>query len=212
MSNVEQAVVIGIDLAGPANFVDTALCCFDGTQVTSQSGVSDQDIVNFLQQFDANRPILIAIDAPLTYQEGGGYRDVDRVLRKTLNARGFSKIGVMAPTMTKMVYLTLRGLRLRELCSSFDNIAVFETHPGAALVFDQVDYSSVTQIKTQPTVIELIWRKLTGRYVFLESVLMPQNDHQLMAIAAMLSAYRYQNHQALLHFESEIIGQPALIL
>lgn len=215
-NTMSNAVYIGIDLSGPSNTKDTALCCFescfDGNQIILKSDLSDAQIYEFLQQFDSSCGVFVAIDAPLTYNEGGGYRDVDRALRKALNDKGFNKLGVMAPTMTKMVYLTLRGMRLREYCSQLLNVEIFETHPGGALVLDQVDYQDVLQVKTQPDAIQRIWQNLTGRYPFIKSLQPPQNDHQLMATAAMLSVYRYGNQQALFEFESAVYAQPKLIL
>lgn len=180
-----------------------------------QSNLNDSQIYEFLQQYATNYQIFIAVDAPLTYNEGGGYREVDRAVREHLNAHGFSKIGVMAPTMTKMAYLTLRGLRIRELCGLLPNVQLFETHPGASLVLDSISYEMVTQIKSMPQARLAVWEALTGRYRFLnglKSTKIANNDHELMAIAAMLSAFRFAHHQTLFEFDSTIIGQPKFIL
>lgn len=207
---MSSTVFVGIDLSGPSNTQDTAVCCFDGEKCILQIDLTDSQIIDFLQPFTANRNVFVAIDAPLTYQEGGGYRDLDRVLRQHLNSHGFAKIGVMAPTMTKMAYLTLRGLRIRELLQQIPNIELYETHPGAALVFSNIDYQQVIAVKSCENSRKHILEELTGRYQLPE--LSVESDHELMAISAMLSAKRKVEENILFQFQSKIVGQPLFIL
>ncbi|WP_321277390.1 DUF429 domain-containing protein [Thiomicrorhabdus indica] len=214
-SNSQSCIFIGIDLSGPSNTSDTALCCYDGHQVSVISDLNDAQIVEFLQKIDAKTKVLLAIDAPLSYNEGGGYRDIDTALRQKLNQKGFSQLGVMPPTLTKMVYLTMRGMRLRELCVQFSNIQIFETHPGGSLALDGINYESIKRIKKDPLAVKQIWQQLTGRYIFLEMLKcdeIPKNDHEMMSIAAMLSVYRKHNHDQFFEQSSSILGQPSLIL
>ncbi len=207
---MSSTIFIGIDLSGPSNTQDTAVCCFDGEKCFLQTDLTDSQVIDFLQPFTANRNIFVAIDAPLTYQEGGGYRDLDRALRQHLNSHGFTKIGVMAPTMTKMAYLTLRGLRIRELLQQIPNIKLYETHPGAALVLSSVDYQQVIAVKSCENSRKLILEGLTRQYQLPE--LNVQSDHELMAISAMLSAKRKAEKNNLFEFQSKIVGQPLFIL
>lgn len=208
---MNSAICIGMDLSGPSNSQDTAMCVFDGQSVQMYRNCSDQAIYGVLSQFNSNLPVVIAADAPLTYQDGGGYRDIDRALRQKLNSSGFSKIGVMAPTMTRMAYLTLRGMRLKELCTQFANIELFETHPGAALAFSGIEYDSITQVKSDKTAFNRVVQALHNQFPEISEEVL-QNDHELMAASAMLSAYRYTQQQSLWQCSSQILGQPNFIL
>ena len=205
-------ICIGLDLSGPSNAQDTSLCLLDNAGVRLFQHCSDQHIFDILQHLPTDQSIFIAVDAPLSYQDGGGFRDVDRALRRYLNQHGFQKIGVMAPTMTRMAYLTLRGMRFKELCAQFANIELFETHPGAALVCSGIDYAAVQGVKKEPAVIAQIVLELAQRLP--ESVVWPliESDHDLMAVTAMLSALNRSKSQSIWQVESEIYGQPELIL
>ena len=203
------ALYVGIDLAGPANFADTCVAIEWQGKVNIHCGCSDMDIVQILAPYLGKAAVFIALDAPLTYQEGGGYRDVDRALRQHLNQNGFPKIGVMAPTMTKMVYLTVRGLRLKELLGALPQTSLFETHPGASLLFSGADYDTVCTIKSDPQALATITRFLKQQIAFEQPI---TQDHQAMAIAALLSAKRAALGQTYWRFQSVIVGQPALVL
>ncbi|BBP44141.1 DUF429 domain-containing protein [Thiosulfativibrio zosterae] len=204
-----KALYVGIDLAGPANFADTCMAIEWQGKLNIHCGCSDTDILKILAPYLGKTPVFIALDAPLTYQEGGGYRDVDRALRQHLNQHGFAKIGVMAPTMTKMVYLTLRGLRLKECLSALPQTTLFETHPGAALLFSGADYDRVCNIKSNPQALATITDFLKQQIAFKQPI---TQDHQAMAVAAMLSAKRAALGQVFWQFQSDIVGQPALVL
>lgn len=204
-------IVLGVDLSGPSNAKDTAMCVWDGQSLQLLRDCSDQIIFDFLQTSNSATPIYIAADAPLTYQDGGGYRDIDRALREKLNQAGFKKIGVMAPTFTKMAYLTLRGMRLKEICAQFPNVQLFETHPGAALVLRGVDYEQVTQVKTDTSCLSQVAEKVLAHFPE-NSEISLKSDHELMACAALLSAIRYTQQQSLWQIQSEVIGQPLFIL
>ena len=206
---MQSALYVGIDLAGPANFADTCMAIEWQGQFNIHCGCSDTDILEILAPYLGKTPVFIALDAPLTYQEGGGYRDVDRALRHHLNQQGFAKIGVMAPTMTKMVYLTLRGLRLKERFSAIPQTTFFETHPGAALVLSGANYDTVCNIKASPQALATITDFLKQYLAFAHPI---TQDHQAMAIAAMLSAKRAALGESLWQFQSNIIGQPPLVL
>jgi predicted nuclease with RNAse H fold len=202
-------VYIGIDLSGPANAKETAMSIWQDGKLTIQSDCDDEFILKTIEAFIPDRTVFVALDAPLSYQMHGGFRDVDRALRAHLNQHGFTKIGVMAPTMTKMAYLTLRGIRLWSLLKDLNHVSVFETHPGAALVVSGLDYDLVTQVKTSQTARNQIQQALSEQH---QCDLNVQNDHELMAFSAMLSAKRYAAQQRLFEFQSNVEQQPLFIL
>lgn len=183
--------VLGIDLSGPANHADTCMAWRDQQgRIHLECGCSDQAIVNWVVA--QPQPILVLIDAPLSYQDGGGYRPCDGQLRAWLNQAGFHRIGVMAPTMNKMVYLTLRGVSLAYQLR-LKGAQVMETHPGASLVLSGVDAQSVYNLKKEPQAKELIldrWQQ-QGQYFTIH----PTSDHQIMAIQALLTGERWLNQQ-----------------
>ncbi len=178
---------LGVDLSGPANHADTCMAWrnLDG-RVEWRCDCSDQDILTW--QRDQSLPVSAFIDAPLSYQDGGGYRHCDAVLRAYLNAQGLNRLGVMAPTMTKMVYLTLRGISLSTRLRQ-QGAEVFETHPGASMLLSGMEKDWVYDIKRcsqSRSSILALWTNQGNRFV--ES---PTNDHQLMAIQCLLTAERW---------------------
>ena len=72
---------------------------------------------------------MIGIDAPLSYQDGGGDRPQDKSIRQFIKKHGLSGSSIMPPTLTKMVYLTLRGIGLTRrimLLNDSQNIRMVE--------------------------------------------------------------------------------------
>ncbi|WP_347548317.1 DUF429 domain-containing protein [Pseudalkalibacillus hwajinpoensis] len=143
-------IFIGIDLSGPSNTKDTSLALFEGDKnflVFRQlaEGVTDADIYNVIESQQAS--VTIGIDAPLSYQPGGGDRPADRALRQNIVAKGMRSGSIMTPTMTRMVYLTLRGISLSRGLST-GSATILEVHPGAAIGLRSPDISSVVTYKT----------------------------------------------------------------
>ncbi len=139
--------VIGIDLAGPANHKDTVMSVFqaDGDLLIFEKGIehaSDEKIFTIIQTIAANEDVVIGIDAPLSYQDGGGDRPQDKSIRQFIKKHGLSGSSIMPPTLTKMVYLTLRGIGLTRrimLLNDSQNIRMVEVHPGAAIRYTHRD-------------------------------------------------------------------------
>jgi uncharacterized protein len=192
LSSHQPYRVMGIDLSGPANHADTCMAWRNAKgQIQFECDCSDEAIVNWVAV--QPEPLLVLIDAPLSYQDGGGYRPCDGQLRAWLNQAGFHRLGVMAPTMTKMVYLTLRGISLAHQLRQ-QGALVMETHPGASLVLSGVDTQSVYNLKKEQKAKDLIlehWQKLGHHFTT-----SPSNDHQMMAIQALLTGERWLNQQA----------------
>ncbi len=133
-------IVMGIDLSGPANHKDTAMAVFQTTGdelVLSEMivHVDDEKILSTILSY-SNDEMVIGIDVPLSYQDGGGDRPQDKSLRDFIKGYGLSGSSIMPPTLTKMVYLTLRGISLtRRIMKLTDDkkVKIVEVHPGAAI-------------------------------------------------------------------------------
>ncbi|WP_404470423.1 DUF429 domain-containing protein [Sutcliffiella horikoshii] len=134
-------IVIGLDLAGPSNHKDTVLTVFKQNEnyLTFKkmiSNISDEEIINEIIDLSKLDELVIGIDAPLSYQDGGGDRISDKQLRKFIVSFGMKPGSIMPPTFTRMVYLTLRGIKLtREIEKLQTNlpVSIVEVHPGAAM-------------------------------------------------------------------------------
>lgn len=79
---------IGLDLSGPSNIKETALVALkaskQGFLVSYKSllGADDKDILYSIRRFKLEGDIGVGIDAPLSYNIGGGDRPSDSDLRK----------------------------------------------------------------------------------------------------------------------------------
>jgi uncharacterized protein len=133
--------IIGIDLSGPANHKDTVMSVFQLTDglLTFEKVVdhaSDESILTAIQSISSKERIVIGLDAPLSYQDGGGDRPQDKSIRQFIKGCGLIGSSIMPPTLTKMVYLTLRGMGLTRRIMQLEhaeNIRIVEVHPGAAI-------------------------------------------------------------------------------
>ena len=110
--------IVGIDLSGPRNTADTYLVSFEERAneihlIESLQGADDAQILASVSRLAGER-IVIGIDAPLSYNIRGGDRPSDSELRRIVNQSGRG-VGIMPPTMNRMVYLTLRGVELMRI-------------------------------------------------------------------------------------------------
>ena len=191
---------VGIDLAGPANVENTAMVALrsDGGRVwrvdTVVAGATDREIRSFVASVDG--PVTIGLDAPLSYEPGGGLRASDTALRRELAARGFERHYVLPPTMTRMIYLTARGMTVARMCADFDDVRLFETHPIAALLFRGISEDAIGDVKES----DEVRRQIVGQLDDID----PENhldelvvsDHTLSAIAAAVAARDAAGDQA----------------
>lgn len=134
-------IVIGLDLAGPSNHKDTVLTVFQKNKnhLNFQkmiSNISDERILSEVIELSKIDEVIIGIDSPLSYEDGGGDRKSDKELRKYIVSIGMKPGSIMPPTFNRMVYLTLRGIKLtreiEKLQTTFP-IYIVEVHPGAAM-------------------------------------------------------------------------------
>lgn len=132
--------VMGVDLSGPSNVADTAWvalqCTEDELILREWSDLgTDAEILSAATRLALKGPLLVGLDAPLSYNPGGGLRPADRALREALKEVGMGGRMVMPPTMTRMAYLTLRGISVARMLETIqeDRPVIYEVHPGACL-------------------------------------------------------------------------------
>ena len=118
-----HVIIFGLDLSGPGNTEESALVSFEAgnssLQMTSAiEAATDGSIYDAIAGSSANAEAIVGIDAPLSYNPGGGDRESDRDLRKQIIAKGLPPGSVMPPTLTRMAYLTLRGMAVSRFLES----------------------------------------------------------------------------------------------
>lgn len=189
---------MGIDLSGPRNFADTCLAMFaeEGEHirlVDVLEGADDRRILDLLSALETGERIVIGIDAPLSYNPGGGDRPSDAELRHLVLARG-GRTGILPATMVRMVYLTLRGVALTRaletLRPDFD-LGIVEVHPGACMILRGAPARDVATFKNDPLARArlLAWLEAQGlEGVSARSVI---SDHFVAACAAALGAWKW---------------------
>jgi predicted nuclease with RNAse H fold len=105
-------IIVGIDPSGPSNHKDTCIVWFrdEVVELIFQdyiSGASDKSIVDLISDLADEEQVCIGLDAPLSYNDGGGMRPCDKHLQATIIPRSISHLE------TKHI------------------VKVVETHPGA---------------------------------------------------------------------------------
>lgn len=109
--------VVGIDLAGRANN-PSGFALFSDRGLDVRLVYSDEEMIELCER---ERPVLIAIDAPLSLPRRGNLREADASLIK----RG---LRVFPPTFSGMRSLTERGMRLANEFRA-KKFRVIEIHP-----------------------------------------------------------------------------------
>lgn len=202
MLEMKGIIVIGIDLSGPRNVADTCVSVFEWRfeglffrEVVH--GADDGQIFDLLSHMAAGQSVVVGIDAPLSYQPGGGDRPSDTELRRLAMKKG--RVGVMPPTLIRMVYLTLRGIALtRELETLHPHLElrIVEVHPGASMLLRGAAAGDVAAFKRDPTArLHLMeWLKEKG----LKGLPRPAEptDHFIAACAAALAAWHWSSGSA----------------
>lgn len=191
-------IVCGVDLSGPSNVADTAVVSFMVNGATAvlleaHSGVGDAALLEHVAQLlRRDAQVVVGLDAPLSYNPGGGDRPADRDLRRTLQAAGLPGATVMTPTMTRMVYLTLRGISIARLLDTLDpRPAVAEVHPAGTLVLHGAPAADVRALKRDAAARQRLVRWLEGQGLGGTAVLDGPGEHLVAATAAALAAWRW---------------------
>ena len=194
--------IVGVDLSGPSNLADTGLVSFrvgnkglDLEDVVVEA--SDGAILDLVTSISRETRVVVGLDAPLSYNPGGGDRAGDANLRRVAIASGLHPGSVMPPTMNRMVYLTLRGISVARLIHSVgsDPPEVIEVHPGATMLLRGAPLADVRHLKSDPSARQrlLTWLEDQG----LGGVAAGENpsDHYVAACAAGLAAWKWSCDQ-----------------
>ncbi|MEL7061242.1 MAG: DUF429 domain-containing protein [Acidobacteriota bacterium] len=193
--------VLGVDLAGPANPQETAMAIArsGGGRLaieTLRGDVADATLLDIVRELTsaATAPLVLGLDAPLSYQMGGGDRPGDRRLRAMVSAAGLRSGTVMAPTMTRMAYLTLRGVAISRMLAPLPKVRLVEVHPAAALVLRGAPVADVRELKRDAAARQRLaaWLAEAG----VDGAEQASNDHELAACAAALAAARWHEGRA----------------
>ena len=201
--------VVGIDLSGPRNFADTCLISFEQRRqeihlIEVREGADDDQLLEVISGSGQNERIVIGIDAPLSYNSKGGDRPSDSELRRLVYARG-GRVGIMPPTLIRMVYLTLRGLHLTRLLETLKpqyDLGIVEVHPGACMILRGADADNVRNFKTDLFARGrlLDWLETKG----LKGISRAETftDHYVAACAAALAAWQWSLGKSLWCFSA----------
>ena len=195
--------VIGVDLSGPSNVADTAVAVFEvagrGLKLrATETGVGDLRLLELVGALAARGSVVAGLDAPLSYQPGGGDRPGDRALRRAAVAAGMHPGSVMTPTMTRMAYLTLRGVAVSRALGAMDRRAprIVEVHPGAALALRGAPIADVRAFKRDGAARARLLAWLDARGLRGAKARRDAPDHLVAACACALAAWRWSEGDA----------------
>ncbi|MFD2923568.1 DUF429 domain-containing protein [Halobacillus naozhouensis] len=191
--------IVGIDLSGPANHKDTAVAVFQSDEHSLHldqllTSASDDDILTLITHLSERNRVHVGIDAPLSYQDGGGDRPLDKRLRQFTKELGMKPGSIMPPTLTKMIYLTARGMKIASMLTRIPNVEVIEVHPGASLaarVPQDKAKKHIVQYKNSSDSLEWIadWMISFGLSGIRSDLL--KTSHLVDACAAAIAAWDY---------------------
>ena len=195
--------IVGIDLSGPSNLEASAAVVLEvGRNGVSLVGeptkASDDAILELVADQAARGTVVVGVDAPLSYQPGGGMRARDRELQGLVTARGMRAGSIMAPTCNRMAYLTLRGLAVARLLTSpvWPRVELVEVHPGAAFCLHGAPVDSVVGFKKRAGDRQELVRWLTAQG-WRDLPPLEPTDHVVAAYGAALAALMWsQRRQA----------------
>lgn len=189
---------VGVDLSGPSNAGDTAVVILTSAgerlrHIGSMQGAADDRIFESVSDLAGNDLVVVGLDAPLSYNIGGGDREADTELRSRIKQHDMPPGSVMAPTAPRMVYLTLRGLALSRALDTIGTprVKVVEVHPGATLALRGARIEHIRNMKHDVGSRMSLLKWLEGHG--LEGVAAAQNpsDHYVAACAAALAAWSW---------------------
>lgn len=204
--------IIGLDLSGPSNVAETALTHLrvsaDGETglVDVELGVSDEAVRRRVKGVDG--AVVLGMDAPLSYAPGGGLREMDRALRDALASRGFERNYVMAPTMTRMVYLTVRGMTIARFFDERESVQIMEVHPIAALLWRGVRESDARQLKDSAESRERVVARIQESLVPDLPTSAADSDHVICSAAAAVAARDAAHDRAAWRYDDESPHHP----
>lgn len=209
--------VVGVDLSGPSGTANTGVVVFSATEagldfIDQQCDGSDASLYSLIETLANESPVVVGIDAPLSYEPSGGQRIRDRQLREELVARGMRPGSVMAPTAPRMVYVTLRGVALAQVLSNLHGqheVRVVEVHPGASLCLREAPLDAILAFATDEAAREQLtaWLSSSQRVHGLK-VPAPCSSHFVAACGAAVAAWDWQCGASLWLAEAELPWHP----
>ncbi|HKY55647.1 MAG TPA: DUF429 domain-containing protein [Anaerolineales bacterium] len=152
----------------------------------------------------------MGIDAPLSYNSKGGDRPSDSELRRLIYSQG-GQVGIMPPTMIRMVYLTLRGVWLTRFLEALKpqyNLDIVEVHPGACMILRGADAEHVRNFKTEPSARRYLldWLETQGLKGISHREIV--TDHYVAACAAALAAWQWNLGKSVWRFALKLPYHP----
>lgn len=191
-------IIIGIDLSGPSNTAATAMACFIGGSETLRCtgtlvGLDDPALRRRVDAASGEDELVVGLDAPLSYNPGGGDRPGDSDLRRRLIESGLHPGAVMPPTMTRMAYLTLRGVCVARLLSTIrpNRPAIVEVHPAGAMALGGAPAADVRELKRNPLARSRLLRWFEAQGVQGIPSEDPPTDHVVAAAACGFAAWKW---------------------
>jgi predicted nuclease with RNAse H fold len=190
-------VVVGIDLSGPTNVKDTVYAAFalDNGRLThlhTLFAATDEMIWQQTADFAKESPVVVGLDAPLSYNPGGGDRPSDKQLRQRIVSMGLHSGSIMTPTMTRMAYLTLRGITVARLLQSIAPVPqIVEVHPGAALALHGAPIPAIRAFKQDATAQQQLLGWLEEKGLIGLASINTFSDHSVAAYASALAAWKW---------------------
>jgi predicted nuclease with RNAse H fold len=196
---VPELTIFGIDLSGPSSTKTTAVTHFEACDdrlvfIESVEGTDDA-ILEVVSRSARVGDVVVGLDAPLSYQPGGGQRSRDAELRKLLVGKGLEPGSVMTPTFQRMAWLTLRGVCVARLLSTISSpfkVRIVEIHPSGGLALRGAPVKAVREFSRSGEDGQslLLWLRSQGLEGLELSV--AQTSHFVAACAGALSAWRWQ--------------------
>ena len=198
----QPTFVLGLDLAGPGNREATVAAGFTArggglALLFLEQGLDDGGLLDLVRaRVPAGAPLVAGLDAPLSYNPGGGDRPGDRALRRVLAAAGLAPGTVMPPTLTRMVYLTLRGLAVARLLQAVHpDPRIVEVHPGGVLALRGAPAAAVRALKNDAGSRAALVARL-GDLGLADLPAGGLSDHAVAACAAALGAWDWSRGAA----------------
>ncbi len=196
-------IFCGIDLSGPVNVIDTVISWFNFDYskkklvlINYKIGADDNFIFNTVKDLSKNNHLFIAMDSPLSYNMNGGDREGDKSLREFLKEKNIKTSSVMTPTMTRMSYLTLRGISITRILETLNNKPkIIEVHPFISLLINGANKVDIDNVKKNAKAKKNILSFLKKRQISDLPIIASKNDHFLSSIIAARIAYLYSKNQ-----------------
>jgi predicted nuclease with RNAse H fold len=209
------ANIFGIDLSGPSNTKESTLVSFEARNnslqmTTAIEGVTDLAIYDAIAENSANVKLIVGIDAPLSYNPGGGDRKSDKDLRKHIIAKGMHSGSVMPPTLNRMAYLTLRGISISRFLESQPNkkISIVEVHPSGSMALRGAPVKSIRKMKNSTKAKQTLLQWLKNQGLNGIDLSGSVSDHYVAACAAVLAAWKWNLGESVWIFKSDVPFHP----